>query len=114
MKYEWKTAKITIPSGEWNLQAYSNTPHGCMTDEDDGGGTILHPGLNLTDSGEWIPAPGFESRGAAERCCEYLARAEKAEAKLDAIEKLFESWGNRVGSTYGLVRTIGTILRGES
>ena len=37
----------------YNVNFY-NTPLSCVVFD------VVHPGLNLTDDGEWIPAPGFE------------------------------------------------------
>lgn len=57
MKYEWKCFSGEN-SGKPYKQYYLNTPLGCVTNEDEGSATTHH-GLNLTEDGEWIPAPGF-------------------------------------------------------
>lgn len=59
MKYRNQKIKVANASetGDYYLYFY-NTPLSCvLVDSDD---SVVHPGLNLTDDGEWIPAPGFE------------------------------------------------------
>lgn len=59
MKYEIKTSKVTIKGVGIVCERYYNTPLSCVFIDRDKG--ICHYGLNLTDDGEFIPAPGFDS-----------------------------------------------------
>ena len=43
---------------------FYNTPTSCVIFEE--GHSIYHSGLNLTESGEWIPAPGFDDADDAD------------------------------------------------
>ena len=59
MKYQCKKFKSSDEhwAKSYDVHFY-NTPLSCVVfDEAE---PAIHPGLNLTDDGEWIPAPGFE------------------------------------------------------
>lgn len=68
MRYEWQRIRNGNTPADM-MVLYCNTPTGCMTDEgaDDQPLVVSHPGLNLTPDGDWIQAPGLESRGPAEQ-----------------------------------------------
>jgi hypothetical protein len=59
MKYKQQAVTIDVNDNYSYTVHFYNTPTSCVILAAGETADTTHPGLNLTESGEWIPAPGF-------------------------------------------------------
>src|SRR5690606_7358303 len=124
MKFEVKQLKAESHSRGYIAQEYVNNPLGVSLAV----GTALQllPGVNISDEGEFIPAPGFQDRTHAEstktedlRCVisDICVQVRERDAKLARIASYVDNVLSAIETPHGSQYTASKmleILRGEA
>lgn len=108
---KFKTFAIVVNS---HLVSCTNTPLGCVVYDPDGNSSFA--GLNLTDDGEFVPAPGFDEQ--VQNGKDAIEKLEKITIFVEhifdiSVEHIFDVGKPLMGSEF-VASQIRAILRGEA